>query len=300
MPFDSLPRLISRTEARAQGLTRYFTNDPCKHRHIAQRYVSNSRCVVCSVASAAKSIKARRKRDPASFKERDKRINKRQHKYKLEWKKRKRLKERIANPLPTSRINISRGDVPATPRIQARKEGRTRYFTGKICKQGHMAPRLVSNGQCVICSGRRRRENEKRHPEKKRNRDRQYAARTRPGGAAIRQWKLDNPEKAKLLQRAHAMRRQAQEANPAWADQSAIKAVYLACPTDHEVDHIVPLTGLTIEGYPVSGLHVPWNLQYLTPKEDQRKNKRMRPEDHILCESGFDHTLWLPRQLSLF
>ena len=34
----------------------------------------------------------------------------------------------------------------------ARKAGLTRYFTGKPCKHGHVAERLVSNRRCTICS----------------------------------------------------------------------------------------------------------------------------------------------------
>jgi 5-methylcytosine-specific restriction endonuclease McrA len=39
--------IISRSEARAQGLKRYFTGKPCHKGHVAERYVSNLECVVC-------------------------------------------------------------------------------------------------------------------------------------------------------------------------------------------------------------------------------------------------------------
>jgi hypothetical protein len=35
---------------------------------------------------------------------------------------------------------------------QAAKRGLTRYFTGKPCKNGHVAERLVSNGNCIECA----------------------------------------------------------------------------------------------------------------------------------------------------
>lgn len=39
--------VISRAEAIAKGLKRYFTNKPCKHGHIAERVVLNSGCTSC-------------------------------------------------------------------------------------------------------------------------------------------------------------------------------------------------------------------------------------------------------------
>lgn len=53
---------------------------------------------------------------------------------------------------------------------------------------------------------------------------------------------------------------------PKWVDLAALKEVYAACPDGMEVDHIIPLHNKL-----VCGLHVPWNLQYLTPSENRRK-----------------------------
>ena len=40
-------KIISKQEAKTQGLGRYFTGKPCKHGHISQRMVSNSECAEC-------------------------------------------------------------------------------------------------------------------------------------------------------------------------------------------------------------------------------------------------------------
>jgi len=41
-------QIISRKEAIAQGLIRYFTGKPCRHGHIDEKYVINRGCCVCS------------------------------------------------------------------------------------------------------------------------------------------------------------------------------------------------------------------------------------------------------------
>lgn len=42
--------VIDRQTAKAQGKSKYFTGKPCKHRHVAERYVFNWTCVVCHAA----------------------------------------------------------------------------------------------------------------------------------------------------------------------------------------------------------------------------------------------------------
>ncbi len=42
--------IISYADAKAAGLKRYFTGEPCKHGHIAERFVSSCGCVECTRA----------------------------------------------------------------------------------------------------------------------------------------------------------------------------------------------------------------------------------------------------------
>jgi len=48
-------QIISRAEAKAKGLKRYFTGKPCKHGHVAERQVFNATCVDCQRAANKRS-----------------------------------------------------------------------------------------------------------------------------------------------------------------------------------------------------------------------------------------------------
>ena len=61
-------------------------------------------------------------------------------------------------------------------------------------------------------------------------------------------------------------RARTKQREPSWNDQLVMRMIYEDCPEGCEVDHIVPMYGEN-----VSGLHVHYNLQYLTKEENCRK-----------------------------
>ncbi len=74
--------------------------------------------------------------------------------------------------------------------------------------------------------------------------------------------------------RKYYRRKDVKDKTPPWVDLSEILEFYAKCPPGYEIDHIVPLRGI-IDGRQVSGLHVLWNLQYLTIAENRKKKNKI-------------------------
>ncbi len=80
----------------------------------------------------------------------------------------------------------------------AREQGLIRYFTGKPCKHGHVAERMVSNKQCVECGRELHRKRYVANPEKARERNRKYrVANSEKHREQARKDRAKNPEKWK-------------------------------------------------------------------------------------------------------
>ena len=118
-----------------------------------------------------------------------------------------------------------------------------------------------------------------KNPEKERAAQRAKHTRYAPiYNAGMRRWRKANPDKANALSGAY--QRAKSQATPAWLsaiqmaqveefyDIAAARTVQTG--VNHEVDHVFPLRGKNI-----SGLHVPWNLQVLTERENISKGNRL-------------------------
>jgi 5-methylcytosine-specific restriction endonuclease McrA len=158
------------------------------------------------------------------------------------------------------RYVVSRGCIeclktkpgPATPLVERRARhlallaGETTY-RGKTCPRGHSSLRSTCDGQCLQCK--------KEAQEARERTDKSY-------------FKSDHwRQKHKIVVKMRIAAQRAQ--TPKWASKAKIRQIYTNCPPGYHVDHIVP-----IKGKNVCGLHVEYNLQYLTNKENARKGNR--------------------------
>lgn len=150
-------------------------------------------------------------------------------------------------------------NLPKT-RADAIKIGSLQYYTGKICKNGHVERRATTNGSCFSC----KRDTEYRYRETEKGRDVIRAVNSRYMAT----------DKGKSILRTLSSLRRAIKRNsvPKWCDRAAVAEFMRLCPPGHHIDHILPLRGKY-----VCGLHVLENLQYLPAQENLKKFNKVIP-----------------------
>ena len=189
-------------------------------------------------------------------------------------------------------------NLPKT-RQEAKATGAKYYFTGEPCKHGHIAPRKTK-GSCVEClkvewekanSTRADYFRDYNKSEAGQQAKRKYyeankenviaRAQARPDEDKRRYkktHKVNNPDMYKEM--TSLRRRRFRDATPKWLTDTHKMEIRLkyrlaielsrATGERYAVDHIIPLHGEN-----VCGLHVPWNLQVLTQKDNLAKYNKL-------------------------
>ncbi len=137
--------IISREDARAAGLKRFFTGEPCKHGHVGEGSVATGKCLECEREHLHK--------DRADNPEKWKAYARKAYLADLEANRKKsREKGRKRNAAdPAMQERKLKRERALKLCDEARAAGLKRFFTGEPCAHEHVAERLVSSGECVEC-----------------------------------------------------------------------------------------------------------------------------------------------------
>lgn len=160
----------------------------------------------------------------------------------------------------------------------AKSLGFKRFKSQNACKKCGGYEFYISGGQCYTCQkikgvskenkewAKAWREN---NSEIHRNRAKKWRAENKEKHAKYsKSWKQENPG---LHNAGNAKWRVSIRGNAnAIADFELIEQFYRNCPKGMVVDHVIP-----IHGELVCGLHVSWNLQYMTGRQNSAKSNRV-------------------------
>jgi hypothetical protein len=142
----------------------------------------------------------------------------------------------------------------------------------------HKGGQFNLSGRCKECKNSHYREQYKENNEKEIERSRQYR---KNNVYALKERSKIRREKEKSERLAATIKRRLSKLHrtPKWLTKDQLKEITefykmakeleKVFPWKQCVDHIVPLQGKT-----VSGLHVPWNLQILSAKDNMEKGNK--------------------------
>ncbi|WP_321905140.1 HNH endonuclease [Paraburkholderia tropica] len=135
-------KIISRAEAKAAALKRYFTGSPCKYGHVAERSTVNGLCLECGRLKTQKAYHENREENLRKQKiRRDSNPN---------HAAEQRARSHARDPELARRAGIKRRNIEA--RDKARAAGEPQYLSERPCPRGHIGMRFVHDSHCVACN----------------------------------------------------------------------------------------------------------------------------------------------------
>ena len=138
------------------------------------------------------------------------------------------------------------------------------------CKREFLPKRSDSNHCSLYCIKRNKFLKRKDHYTAylKKYRKDKYEERKEFNSLRMKKHYLDN--KGYYKDKTNKRRAIKLRAIPKFANLEKIKEIYKNCPKGYHVDHIIPLNNPI-----VCGLHVEWNLQYLSAKDNCSKGNKL-------------------------
>jgi len=138
------------------------------------------------------------------------------------------------------------------------------------CKREFLPKRSDSNHCSLYCIKRNKFLKRKDHYTAYQKKYRKDKYEERKEFNSLRNKKLYLDNKGYYKDKSNKRRAIKLRAIPKFANLDKIKEIYKNCPKGYHVDHIIPLNNPI-----VCGLHVEWNLQYLSAKENCSKSNKL-------------------------
>lgn len=171
-------------------------------------------------------------------------------------------------------------DKTILTRQQALAIGFSRYFTGRPCKNGHIAERYTAGRSCIVCTKEGNQRKSKEHRSEYWKKYYTEEVRKRCSARAKERGELNPFKKRKF--RAERKLRVAQATIRCEKDKIAVAELYikarrltLETGVEYCVDHIIPLAHSD-----VCGLHTAANLQVIPASKNRRKGTYFDPTEH--------------------
>jgi len=234
---------ISRKDAKAKGLTRYFTGTPCIRGHVALRRTVNHACVECDSEKAAERYRSLPRDHPHVLKTRERA---RQWALANPERYKKRMKQ-WAETHSDKKLAYAKNYLPiANAKRRARASQDPDYYRRQYAKR-------KSSPEFKAAAIKRTKEWRKKNPEEAKK--------------LWAEWRLRNPDAVRASRKARAlMRRAGGKVSASTVREIRARRVCAACGDIHalmEIDHIKPVSR--------GGTNHPSNLQLLCKPCNQSK-----------------------------
>jgi 5-methylcytosine-specific restriction endonuclease McrA len=134
--------IVTRKQAKALGLVRYFPGSTCKHGHVTERLTSNGSCLECCRLNTVAKYQANPAADLAK-----------QKRYREEHPERaavRKARKYAADPALAERMSLRRSDL--AKRAESKESGASMYDSPRECVKCKTCRRFSADGKCVECN----------------------------------------------------------------------------------------------------------------------------------------------------